>query len=130
MCLAVAVGWRLSHKAFDAPVVRTLTVLPFGDGDSPNGAGYLSVGITEDLERDFSRVRGVELHASPPVEALGNRASIDYVTLARKLHANYLIDGAIEPSANGRQTRGMLIRGDGSILWTDPLRVRPISIDR
>jgi TolB-like protein/tetratricopeptide (TPR) repeat protein len=96
---------------------RTIAVLPFANLDPHTQSAYLSEGVTEDLERDFSRVPGLEVHARPPADARGD---LDYPRLAAKLHVDYLIDGAVERTGNNATMHAVLVRGsNGSIVWTD-----------
>jgi TolB-like protein len=109
---------------------RTIAVLPFANRDPHNQTAYLSEGITEDLERDLSRIPGLEVHARPPAD---ERGDMDYSRLAAKLHVEYLIDGSVERTGKESTMRAVLVRGsNGSILWTDHfvLPDSPLSAER
>jgi len=127
---AVLVGWNvLPTRPAVSAHSRVLAVLPFASLDESGGqTRYLSEGITEDLERDFSRAAGLALHAHPAGWTASGHEP-DYPALARRLGADVLLTGAVSPAAGGREVRATLIRGaDGSILWTDHFPLANVSL--
>lgn len=86
-----------------------------GDGQTP---GYLSDGLTEDLERDLSRVAGLRVHAGP--SSAPPRAAIDYRALGGQLGVDGLLETAFEGAPGQVRVEARLIQAsDTAILWAD-----------
>lgn len=99
--------------------VRTIAILPFSDADPSKRFDTLAAGLTEDLERDLSRVRALRLHAHPSgAPDVAGRSS--YATLGKELDVDALIDGRISSEAGRSELHVSLVRAaDGTELWAD-----------
>ncbi len=109
LLVVAAVAFATRHRDTH---LTTLTVLPFSDPS--HRYDVLADGLTEDLERTFSRIAALRLHAHP--NGLTPEQRADFPALSRRLAVDALIDGRI----TGDEIRVSLIRAsDNSLLWTD-----------
>ena len=112
IAIALSFGWR-RVVARDVRL-SAVAVLPFADLDPSHRHAALEYGLTEDLERDLSRVTGLRIHATPPADGLTEAERSDYVALSRRLAVDALVDGSVDSS----EIRVSLIRAsDATILW-------------
>jgi TolB-like protein len=97
-----------------------IAVLPFADLNPDHRGESLANGLTEDLERDLSRVRNLRIHARPPAGLPTDGRRPDYASLSHRLHVDALLDGQIVSAGNRTEVRASLIHAsDNAILWTD-----------
>jgi TolB-like protein/Tfp pilus assembly protein PilF len=96
-----------------------IAVLPVADLDPARRFDSLADGLTEDLERGFSRIHDLRVHARPPATLTPAERS-DYASLSKRLAVDALLDGQIVTESDHSEIRLSLIRAaDSSLLWTD-----------
>jgi tetratricopeptide (TPR) repeat protein/TolB-like protein len=112
IAVGLSIGWR-RVVARDVHL-SAIAVLPFADLDPTHRYVAFEYGLTEDLERDLSRITGLRIHAKPPADRLTAAERSDYIALSRRLGVDALVDGSVD----GSQIRVSLIRAtDATILW-------------
>ena len=120
-CLAAAVSlgfvakWHTPRES----TLRAVAVLPVADLDSARRFDALAEGLTEDLERDLSRIHDLRVHGHPP-DGLTEAQRTDYASLGSKLAVGTLIDGRVVTEAGHSEIQFSLVRSsDGTLLWAD-----------
>jgi tetratricopeptide (TPR) repeat protein/TolB-like protein len=118
LVIVVAFSWRrVAAREVSLPAIA---VLPFANLDPSHPRDTLIYGMTEDLERDLSRIKSLRIHATPPAVQLTAAERSDYIALSRKLAVEALVDGTVDASG----IRVSLIRAsDGTILWAGSFAV-------
>jgi TolB-like protein/Tfp pilus assembly protein PilF len=119
--LLIAGSLIASAWLFTPPThLPAIAVLPFADLNPERGHESLANGLTEDLERDLSRVRNLRIHARPPAGLLAEERGPDYASLSRRLKVDAVLDGQIVSTPGHTEIRASLIHAsDNVILWTD-----------
>ncbi len=128
--IAVAVAvWSLLLRPQPVEIAATddrpsVVVLPFDNLSGDPGEDHISDGISEDLTTDLSRLGGLFVFSRnvageiKPRIAPGQRKPVDPMEVARKLGANYVLEGSVRRSGGKLRINAQLIDGKtGGHLW-------------
>ena len=130
--LAVAVAvWAVWLRPASVEIAVTderpsIIVLPFDNISGDPNEDHISDGIGEDLTTDLSRVGGLFVFSRnvagemKPRIAPGRRESVDPMEVARKLGADYVLEGSVRRSGGKLRINAQLIDGKtGGHLWAE-----------
>jgi TolB-like protein/class 3 adenylate cyclase/Tfp pilus assembly protein PilF len=105
----------------ELPDKPSIAILPFDNLSGDPDEDHISDGISEDLTTDLSRIsslfvfsRNAAGELKPRLEP-GRRASVDPVEVAKKLGADYVLEGSVRRSGTKLRINAQLIDGKSGV---------------
>jgi serine/threonine-protein kinase len=108
-----------ASTAPEAPVQRSIAVLPFADVSPGEDQEYFSDGLTEELVNALGRVPGLRVAARTSSFAFRGR-SVPIDTIAKRLRVAYVLEGSVRRSGSRLRISVQLVRADSAYeLWSE-----------
>ena len=97
----------------------SIAVLPFTDMSPEKDQDYFCEGIAEELGSDLSKIRSLRVISSTSSRRMKGTDN-DIKTVARELHARYLLEGSVRKAGNSLRITARLIDADEDVhLWSE-----------
>ncbi len=105
-----------------SPAVPSIAVLPFTDMSPQRDQDYFCEGIAEELSSDLSKIRSLRVISSTSSRRMKG-TNKDLRTVARELHARYLLEGSVRKAGNSLRITAQLIDANEDVhLWAEKYR--------
>jgi len=107
------------HAANDAPMRRSICVLPFANMSGEPEQEYFSDGISEDIITDLSKVSTLAVTARNTAFTFKGK-HVDIAQVARQLKVSHVLEGSVRKAGQRVRITAQLIDGKtGNHLWAE-----------
>jgi TolB-like protein/Flp pilus assembly protein TadD len=109
--------FRRPPHAVSAKPIESIAVMPFSDLSEKKDQGYLSAGLTEQIQEELTRIRDLRVVGSATTKRAS--ANPDLRSAARQMGADALLEGSVRAEERKlRVTVRLYEGGTGAAIWS------------